>query len=202
MSAGRPLAGEDISVRARMQQILGADWERLPPALQAHYRDDGSRDIGHLDIAFPAWLTPLLWAMRLLGALVHRRGRGVETTVRKQAEAGRQHWRRTLRYADGRVLRFDSYRVASRAGLIEFVNPWLGLEMVPSVVGQQLHYRGIRMVARLGPWLLTVPEWLVLGHTSIVERAVGPHRYAMDFRMTHPLLGELFRYTGEFEADV
>lgn len=185
-----------------MQHILGADWDRLPPALQAHYRDGCSRDIGHLDIAFPAWLLPLLWAMRLVGALVHRRGNGVETTVLKQSEGGRQHWRRTLRYADGRVLRFDSYRVASRDGLIEYVNPVLGLELVPCVVGEQLHYRGTRMVARLGPWLLTIPEWLALGHTTIVEQAVGERHYAMDFRMTHPLLGELFRYAGRFEADV
>ncbi|RCW71612.1 DUF4166 domain-containing protein [Pseudorhodoferax soli] len=186
-----------------MQQILGADWDRLPPALQAHYRDEGSRDVGHLDIAFHVWLLPLLWAMRLLGALVHRRGQAVETTVLKHAEGGRQHWRRTLRYGDGRVLRFDSHRVASGPGrLIEFVNPVLGLELVPSVVGEQLHYRGTRMVAKLGPWLLTVPEWLVLGHTTIVEQAVGARHYAMDFRMTHPLFGELFRYAGRFEADV
>ena len=186
-----------------MKQVLGADWERLPLALQAHYRDDGARDLGQLDIAFPGCLLPMLWAMRLVGALVHRRGNAVETTVHKQAEGGREHWRRTLRYADDRVLHFDSYRVAAGAGrLIEFVNPVLGLELALHVVGEELHCSGTRMVARLGPWLLTIPEWMVLGHTTIVERAVDGQRYTMDFRMTHPLLGELFRYAGQFQADV
>lgn len=186
-----------------MQQVLGADWDRLPPALQAHYREGVCGDVGHMDIAFPRWLQPALSVMRWMGALVHRRGCQVATMVVRQTLGERQYWRRTLEYADGQVLRFDSFWVAGRNGtLIEFVNPVLGLEMAPSVVGQELHYSGIRMVAKLGPWMLPIPEWLVLGHTTIVEQAVGERHFAMDFRMTHPLLGELFRYAGRFEADV
>lgn len=186
-----------------MQQVLGADWDRLPPALQAHYREGVCGDVGHMDIAFPRWLQPALSVMRWMGALVHRRGCQVATTVVRQTLGERQYWRRTLEYADGQVVRFDSFWVAGRNGtLIEFVNPVLGLEMAPSVVGQELHYSGIRMVAKLGPWMLPIPEWLVLGHTTIVEQAVGERHFAMDFRMTHPLLGELFRYAGRFEADV
>lgn len=186
-----------------MQQALGADWERLPAALQAHYREGASMDVGHMDIAFPRWLQPVLSVMGWMGALVHRRGCQVATTVVRQTVGERQYWRRTLEYADGRVLRFDSFWVAGRKGrLIEFVNPVFGLEMAPSVVGQQLHYRGIRMVAKLGPWMLPIPEWLLLGHTTIVEEAVGERHFAMDFRMTHPWWGELFRYAGRFEADV
>jgi len=34
----------------------------------------------------------------------------------------------------------------------------------------------------------------------IVEQAVDERRFAMDFRLTHPLFGEVFRYSGEFGA--
>ncbi|MBP6036674.1 MAG: DUF4166 domain-containing protein [Azonexus sp.] len=42
--------------------------------------------------------------------------------------------------------------------------------------------------------------WPSVGHTTIVEEALDATRFAMDFRLTHPLFGEVFRYSGEFEA--
>lgn len=185
-----------------MQRALGSDWSRLPAALQAHHRDGVCIDRGHLDIEYPRGMQPVLNVMKLLGALVHRRGTRVTTTVVKQTVVERQHWRRTFEYDDGRVLRFDSVLVAREGHLIEFVNPMLGLEMVPGVVNGRRQYRDIRYAAKLGVLVLPIPEWLVLGHTTIVEQAVGDRHFAMDFRATHPLLGQLFRYSGRFEADV
>ncbi len=185
-----------------MQRALGADWQRLPSALQAHYRNGDTVETGHLDIHFPPAMQPLLWLLGRIGALVHRRGRAVETRVEKQRIGQHQHWRRTLRYADGQVIRFDSVWEPTPDGhVIEFVNPLLGLEMAPFVVGEELHCRGVRFVARFGRMQLTIPQWLGPGSTSIVERAIDERRFAMDFRMTHPWFGELFRYAGIFEAD-
>jgi hypothetical protein len=47
-----------------------------------------------------------------------------------------------------------------------------------------------------------IPQWLALGTTSIVEEAVDERRFIMDFRMTHPWFGQLFRYSGVFEVEV
>jgi hypothetical protein len=58
----------------------------------------------------------------------------------------------------------------------------------------------VRFVAKLGRWLLPIPEWLVLGHTTIVEQAVDDTHFEMDFRLTHPWFGQVFRYAGTFEA--
>ena len=107
-----------------------------------------------------------------------------------------------LRYPDGQELRFDSVWEPGPAGhVVEFVNPWLGLQMQPFVVGQQLHYRGVRFVARVGRRTLHIPEWLALGHTTIVERAIDEHHFAMDFRLLHPVFGQVFRYSGTFRAN-
>jgi len=185
-----------------MQQALGADWERLPPALQAHYRDGTTLETGHLAIEYPRAMQPLLSVLRRLGALVDRPGHRVATRVEKQVVGDRQHWRRTLRYEDGQVLRFDTVWEAAAGGhVIEFVNPILGLEMAPSVVGRQLHYRGVRFLLKLGRLRLPIPQSLALGTTTIVEEAVDERHFTMDFRMTHPLLGQVFRYAGRFEVD-
>lgn len=188
-------------MKSLMQQALGADWDKLPPALQAHYRFGATVDTGTMDIAYPRFMQPVWSLLRLLGALVDRQGKGVRTVVEKRVVGERQVWHRTVTYADGQVVRFDSFWVGTVNGeVIEFVNPVLGLQMAPYVIGDKLHYRGVRFVAKLGPVTIPIPEWLTLGHATIVEEALDNTHFAMDFRLTHPLFGELFRYSGAFEA--
>lgn len=139
--------------------------------------------------------------LRVFGALIDRSGRNVSTEVEKSVVGDRQYWRRTISYPDGNAICFNSFWVPAGGNqLIEFVNPVLGLQMAAYVEGDRLHYRGVRFVLKLGPLLLSIPEWLVLGHTSIVESALDDSHFAMDFRLIHPLLGQVFRYSGEFEA--
>ncbi|HEX8961479.1 MAG TPA: DUF4166 domain-containing protein [Rhodocyclaceae bacterium] len=184
-----------------MEQALGPDWRLLPPALQAHYRFGTTTDTGHMDVEYPGFMKPYLRLLHFIGALVHRSGRQISTVVEKRVVGERQYWRRTLRYPDGDTIHFNSFWVfAGGNEVIEFVNPVLGLQMAVHVAEGRLHYGGIRFVAKLGRWLLPIPEWLVLGHTTIVEEAIGENRFAMDFRLTHPVLGQVFRYSGEFDA--
>jgi hypothetical protein len=188
-------------MKSLMQQALGAGWDKLPAALQAHYRFGTTTDTGSMDIEYPRFMQPVWSILRLLGALVDRQGKGVTTIVEKRVIGERQVWRRTITYPDGQIVRFDSFWVAAgNAEVIEFVNPVLGLQMAPYVVGEKLHYRGVRFVAKLGPVSIPIPEWLTLGHATIVEEALDDTHFAMDFRLTHPLFGQLFRYSGKFEA--
>jgi hypothetical protein len=191
-----------------MQTALGADWNKLPAALQAHYRYGPATDSGYLNIDYPRWMQPCLSALRLLGALVDRRGERVDTVLNKTLVGNAQYWRRTMiwRVGDSGLVNttrhFNSTWVAaSNSQLIEYVKPWLGLRMEPRVVDGRLHYRGVCFVLKLGSCLLPIPEWLLLGHTTIIEEAVDERHFNMDFRMTHPLFGEMFRYWGQFEAD-
>ncbi|MDR2212431.1 MAG: DUF4166 domain-containing protein [Pseudomonadales bacterium] len=189
--------------KSLMQQALGDAWEQLPPALQAHYRAGGNTESGHLDIDYPRFMQPLLTLLRWMGALIDRSGTSVQTLVQRNMAGERQLWRRSMSYADGQVRHFNSFWLyAGGNRLLEFINPVLGLEMAVRVDEQgRLHYEGQRFVLKLGRWLLTIPEWLALGHTTIVERALSENRYDMDFRLTHPIFGQVFRYSGEFEVE-
>jgi len=188
-------------MKSLMQSALGADWDKLPTALQAHYRFGTTTDTGHMDIEYPQFMQPCLSVLRVFGALVNRSGRRVSTRVEKSVVGDRQYWRRTLTYPEGKVVCFNSFWVAVGSNqLIEFVNPVLGLQMAQRVEEGRLHYRGVQFVVKLGPLLLPIPEWLVLGRTTIVEEAVDDSHFAMDFRLTHPLLGQVFRYSGKFRA--
>ena len=47
---------------------------------------------------------------------------------------------------------------------------------------------------------MVIPESMVLGHIAIVERDLSGNDFAMDFRLTHPVLGQIFRYAGTFST--
>lgn len=186
-----------------MQLALGAQWEALPAALKAHYAGPASIDVGVLDIEYPRWMQPVVDALHGLGALVNRRGTAVPTTVEKWLDGERQQWRRTLRFPDGREVRFPSFWVyAGGNELVEYVNRYVGLCMAVRVVDGELHYAGRYFVLRLGRFRLELPEALALGHTTVVERALDAERFAMDFRLVHPLVGQIYRYSGVFTARV
>jgi hypothetical protein len=190
-------------MKSLMQHALGNDWCKLPPALQAHYRFGTTMDVGYMDIEYPRFMQPYLSVLRFFGALINRRGLHISTIVEKNVIGDRQYWRRTITFPDKKVVHFNSFWVSAGGNqLIEFVNPVLGLQMAVFVDDGKLHYRGVRFVAKLGTLLLPIPEWLALGHTSIVEEAVDDTHFAMDFRLIHPLFGQVFRYSGEFEATI
>ena len=188
-------------MKSLMQQALGAEWDRLPKALQAHYQPGANFDVGHLDITYPRFMQPVLAVLSRVGALVDRGGEKLPTTVRKTVAGGRQLWQRRIDFPDGRVGRFDSHWVAAGGNeLIEYVNSVLGLQVAVFMDGPRLRYRGVRFVARFGRLHIPIPEWMALGHTEIVEEALDDSRFAMDFRLTHPWFGEVFRYSGVFET--
>ncbi|MBK8114675.1 MAG: DUF4166 domain-containing protein [Candidatus Accumulibacter sp.] len=139
--------------------------------------------------------------LRVVGALVDRRDRQVPAVVEKSVVGDRQHWRRTITYPDGRVPTFNRFWVAAGGNqIIEFVNPVLGLQMAAHVEGGRLHCHGFRFVVKLRQLLLPIQEWLLLGRSSIVEEAMDETHFVMDFPLTYPLFGQVFRYSGEFEA--
>lgn len=188
-------------MKCLMQQALGTDWEKLPDSLKAHYQPGPNTDVGHLDIEFPAWMKPYLRLLHLFGALLTRQGKQVPTRVEKEFGASRQHWRRTIKFSDGETAIFNSFWVLSGGNrLIEYVNSFMGLEMAVHVEGNELRYEGVRYILKFGRLRMGLPEWLILGHTTIVERGLPSGAFAMDFRLTHHLFGEIFRYAGTFET--
>lgn len=185
-----------------MQQVLGAQWEQLPAALRAHYQTKSNTDIGVLDIEYSRVMQLYLNVLHLLGALINRCGKGIPTTVEKYMEGQVQRWRRTMHFPDGKTILFKSHWVyAGGNQVIEYVNPFLGLCMAVHAADGNLYYEGRSYIVKLGKLLVPLPEWLVLGHTTIVEMALDTTHFAMDFRLHHPLFGQIYRYAGRFRTE-
>jgi len=185
-----------------MQQALADQWQELPNALRLHYQSRANRDIGVLNIEYPMWMQPLLSMLHLLGALINRRGEAVTTIVVKHMEGNFQHWSRTMTYADGKTVQFKSRWVyGEKNEVIEYINRYIGLCMAVYVKDGRLYYEGRHYVFKLFKIAVPIPEWLLLGHASIVETALDDNRFQMDFRLHHPVMGQVYRYSGIFHAE-
>jgi len=186
-----------------IQQALGEQWDVLPPALQAHYTAANNADVGALDIDYPSWMQWFLNVLHWMGALLNQRGKGFATRVEKRMEGERQYWDRTISLPDAKDMYFTSTWVyAGGNRLIEYVNPVMGICMEVHVDDGKLYYEGCYFVFRLAGLKIPLPEWLLLGHTTIVETAVDESHFNMDFRLVHPLFGQIYRYAGRFSTKV
>jgi len=189
-----------MNKQSLMQIALGDQWQKLPAALQAHYQHDINSDVGCLDIKYPIYMQPYLTLLHLLGALINRRGENIPTTVEKHMQGDVQYWKRTIRFPQNKIIFFKSFWVHDKNNeLIEYVNPYIGLRMSVYVQNSELHYEGCHFVVKLGKSLISIPEWLVLGHTTIVETAISDKEFEMDFQLRHPLFGSVFSYSGKFK---
>ena len=187
-----------------MQQALGDQWNLLPNGLKAHYNHDnkGSNySEGVLTVGYPWFMQWPLSLLRLIGALLNRRGKDLKTTVRKSMKDGQQYWIRKISYSNGKVITFNSLLTTTEDHIfIEYTNRFLGMRMKAFVDGKQLRYESCGYVLKLGKLMIQIPEWMALGHGSIVEIAVNDSEFEMDFRLKHFLFGEVFFYKGRFKT--
>ena len=182
-----------------MQMALKDQWQELPQSLKAHYQGDDNADVGKLSIEYPKAMQLPLNLLKILGALINRAGNEIPATVEKSMRRDKQYWRREINFLDGRKVVFKSvWQYHEGNELIEFVNRFIGLRMAVKVEDEILRYEGKGFELRLGKLRLRIPEWMLLGHTSIEEKAIDESHFAMDFRLHHPLFGQIYRYSGTF----
>ncbi len=187
-----------------MQNALGKQWDELPEALINHYGSNEQGENyaqGKLDIDYPWFMQLPYTIMRFIGALVNRRGQNLKTTVSKTMKGNKQYWHRVITFPDGKKIIFNSVFVADKDGFIEYINAFLGLKMTAFVEDNKLRYESRGYVLKLGKIKIPIPEWLALGHASIIEseyKQGDGQTFSMDFRIKHFLLGEVFCYKGIF----
>lgn len=119
----------------------------------------------------------------------------------KTADAAGLIWRRRLDYPDGRSDCFNSRMayVADRE-LAEYIGFGFGfgLRLQVSVENGDLLYRSLGHFWQCGSWVVPIPDWLLLGSTTIRECALAADRFYLDFEIRHPWWGLSYQYRGEF----
>jgi hypothetical protein len=189
-----------------LQKTLGADWDVLPAVLRKHYMVNPTVSTcvhGVMEIGYPGFLLPLIKVIHLCGGLIVRRGQDIETRVAKtvSSQHGELYWRRTLIYPDGKEDSFCSRMVYRKPHeLIETIRFGFGLRLNVTVEQGALVYRSNGHLWQCGRFRLTIPDWLLLGTATIIERPVSDSQFSLDFHIRHPLWGDSYYYRGVFQC--
>lgn len=188
-----------------MQQVLGDDWEKLPPVIQRHYQITPAQPsftvTGTMAISYPFWIKPILIITRLLGALIDLKGENMQVQVKKWITDNPHvmYWRRDIQAPNGERTVFASRMEYQQPNeLIEIVGGGFGIRLKLSVENGKLVYRSQTHLLKLGKIIIPIPDWLVLGHATIIEEALSDDAFVLDFKIIHPLWGETYTYGGAF----
>jgi len=188
-----------------LQKVLGDDWDKLPPVIQRHYTipvDSNTCVRGDMEIAYPNFLLPLISLIHLCGGLVSKRGKKINTLVKKTVSAQNTElfWQRTLEYSGNKKDSFYSRMVYLQPNeLIETVRFGFGLRLKVSVEDGTLVYRSNGHIWQYACLRLTFPDWLLLGKACIIEHPISDREFKLDFSIQHPLWGESYCYHGIFQ---
>ncbi|MDP9790969.1 DUF4166 domain-containing protein [Agrobacterium tumefaciens] len=189
------------------REVLGEDWHNLGETIRRHYflrafSDDYICVKGTMHEVWHSAVARLLIPLaRIFGALVPYRGTSVPVEVHYNAQPndGTIHWNRVFHFAGRPPFHFRSHmKHAGGNSVIEFVRFGVGMRLKVTAEDGALVFRGKGYIWRLFGTDMPLPVGLILGRAYIEERPVDAQRFSMRMTLTHPLFGELFRYSGSF----
>ncbi len=187
-------------------RALGEDFSRLHPAVRRHYLEPAVDASGVMDtVRVNPLVRPLaMLSYALFRAPVPRGGSDVGFTLGNRTDAeGAMHW---LRVFEGNPnfpndVTFESSMIfLAHHRILETTRHGLGIESSVSVGdGGSLVYnieRYVLSVPLLG-LAVSFPTWLSpFGGGRIVETGEADDCFAVDFQMSHPILGATVGYSG------
>ena len=184
------------------RQILGAQWDGLPPVMKKHYAvrpfsDDVVTSEGRLDVN----ISPLVSVMaRLTGMLLAYSGKNVPVTVVFRSDrAGAFRFDRTFHFPDKGDVTFRSRMEWIRGNeLVEFMRFGIGWKLAYEWDGSKMILRHKGYVWRILGVMLPVPMALVMGEGHAEEVPLSDDSFSMWTHAKHPLLGKTFAYAGQF----
>lgn len=193
------------AARSVYQRALGEDFASLDAHLQVYFgpipsgRVGGGR--GTYDIAGSRllFLRPIFALFARRHVLFPELGRDVPFTITNTPELdGSLSAIRTFEFPQQTRIMEDTM-TADKGQLVDRVGKRRGLEIALrlSVVRGALHMTSTRLAVRAGRMRIALPP---LATMHLVERTdpADPSRQRVDVRITAPVLGEVFRYSGSF----
>jgi hypothetical protein len=191
------------------QRALREDFGALDPQLQRYFGPiaPGSVGTGRGIYAVAGsrlrMLRPLLAAMAWRHVLFPELARDVPFVVTNHPGSdGSLSASRTFEFAGRTRVMEDTMRVVD-GQLLDRIGKRRGLEvtMELAVVSGALHMKSTGLAVRAGRVRIPLPPVATMRLEESTDHAV-PSRQRVDVRLTAPLIGEIFRYTGTFTYEI
>jgi len=195
-------SNENENVPSVYERVLGSRFDDLDPRLRTYFGALPAGRVGRGTGIYDVAGSRMRWARPALAWLARRQvlfpeyGRGIPFTVENR---GDRTARRTFSFPQRTRVMVDAMSVVDgvlhdrlgRRGGLE-------VELLLSVTDGGLHMRSGRQWLHLGSLRFRMPG---LVRVTLAETAAGGMQH-VDVRMTAPVLGEVFRYSGTFSYSV
>jgi hypothetical protein len=186
--------------------VFGADWSRLPLVLKTHYANRPfCRDVvvveGLMRVE-TSWLMRLLGPiLRMAGTLPPHAGENIPVTVTFRSEPDSRLFclDREFRFPGRPPYRFLS-RMEPVAGneIIEWMRGGLGWRAAYSFASGKVRLDHRGYVLKLAGVVVPLPLEILIGRGEASEEALDDERFNMAMSIGHPLLGQVYGYSGVF----
>ena len=201
MGAAHKIEGRESPLKA----ILGADWYRLHPAVQARFlhEPEAGRPVVYQGIMEKVHASAAGWlfaqATRLIGnPLAAHRGTDVPMTVRlTPCPRGGVYWQRTYGFRMPFVVT-SAKREDAQGRLCEYVGMGFGMRLKVFAQRGALHFVSERYFWEVAGRQIPLPHWLSPGVTHVIHEDLGGGDFRFTISMDHRQLGRTFYQTGRF----
>lgn len=186
--------------------IFGRAWEKLPPVFQKRYANRSySEDItpveGTMNIHFSKIMFCLAPFFKLLHILVPYQGNNIPVKVnfRSESHSNVVCLDRTFYFPGKKPYQFNSR--------VEIIQDHDVVERMSLGIGWRMHYfyDGKKVVMqhkgytwKIGRFNIPLPLEIFLGKGHAEEEVVDDNTYRITMKITHPLFGTLYNYSGNF----
>jgi hypothetical protein len=187
--------------------VFGQQWASLPLVFKKHYANrpfcgDVSTVEGRMDIDYSKLMSCLLPVFRLFHVLVPYKGKDVPVTVdyRSKVDSAAFYLDRLFYFPGKKPYHFCSHMKAIKNDeMIEVMRYGLGWRMRYFYDGSKVILQHKGYVLELCGMSIPLPlEWL-LGKGHAEEEVIDESTFHVNMTMTHPLFGQMYRYTGTFK---
>lgn len=191
------------------ENIFADDWQHLPSVMKLHYANRAyTNDIsiakGTLTITASRLGQALFPLFKILGMLVPRTGKNIETTVHfiTTQDSTAFQFDRSMTFPDG-----DSYRFHSKMHplgsneLVEVMRCRLGWRMAYVWNGQKILLLHKGYALHLFGRLIPLPITFLLGSSYAEETPIDDRSFSMMTEIRHPWWGQLYSYHGVFRME-
>jgi hypothetical protein len=181
-------------------------FEQLPAVLKKRYAnriysEDKVVLSGHLDVTFSTFFKRLSFFARLMGALATYAEKNITTHVmiKSKKKSKKIFMQRTLVLNNKKTIRFYSKFIYPKHNqMFEYTRSLFGwratYELKENTLIMKHHSWGIYCFGLIIP----MPVGFLLGRCYAEDIALSDHQFSMMMKVEHPLLGELYRYSGKF----
>lgn len=191
------------------KKILGAEWTRLHPDIQARFDKNPlpgkplnyTGQLGELTCSTLGRVLGYLTMPMIQGALMPYNDADfpVDIQVYSKENCAAIFKQRIYRLNGRRPVQFTSFMQESSKGeVLEYVGMGLGMKLVLAVRDGNLHFESDGYFWELFGWRMPLPGLLTPGKTFLCHRNNSANQFDIRIEIRHPLFGTTFTQAGVF----